>query len=266
MTAGLLLVLWALVGPVPSPKEKPEASSPDSGKGPSRALALFVLGGICAILLGAVAWPYQNGVALTITCLMGAALPSMWFQRRRQAHRDRVNAAMGQAIIHLSTVAHTYRVPYQALQAAVEAFPPVIREQYRRAIRAQEVNVPLPEALREAARQLDDNFYAHQVAELADVSMRTGADFVGALVRLSQRFSLLEEVRAEEKTATSGYISFTRVFALAALAPLFWWTLTRSPSVEYFISSGFARVLLAWAVLASALCSFLPDLLSVEEV
>lgn len=260
------MVLWVLAGPPLMTRRRRPEPTLDDRSAKQMPSAMFLVSGVAALILGAFAWPYQNGVALAVTCLMGAVLPIMWFRRRRQGYRDRVNGAMGQAMVHLSTVAHTYRVPYQALRAAVDAFPPVIRDHYRQAVRAQETNVPLPDALREAARQLDDNFYAHQLAELVDVSMRTGADFVGALVRLSQRFTLLEEVRAEERTATSGYVTFTRVFALASLAPLLWWVVARSPSVHYFTESGFARVLLAWAIIAGAACSFLPDLLSVDEV
>lgn len=267
LTGGLLLMLWALTDPVGVLPKKQEPRPADSDPiAPWKQLNHPVFGLVGAALLGLGAWPLQNGVALAVACAVGYALPRVWADKRRRDFRIRTNAAMGQALLHLSTVAHTYRVPYQALSAAVEAFPPLIRDEYRRALQAQEANLPLPDALRQVARRLDDNFYAHQLAELADVSIRTGADFVQSLLRLVQRFSLLEELRAEERTAISGYMGFTRLLAVASVLPLLWWMMTKSSSLAYFVEGGFPKALVGWVVATAAIGTKLPDLLSVDEV
>lgn len=263
---GLLVLLWAATDPVGPLPGKPAKSESPEPKTSWMQVDHPVLGIASAVLFGFTAWPLQNGVALAVACIVGYAVPKAWADKRRRDYRTRINAAMGQALLHLSTVSHTYRVPYQALSAAVEAFPPVIKEHYRWALQAQEANMPLPDSLRHIAHRLDDNFYAHQLAELADVSIRTGADFVQSLLRLVQRFSLLEELRAEERTAISGYVGFTRLLAGASVVPLLWWMLTRSPNLSYFVESGFPKLLVGWVVSTAAICIKLPDLLSVDEV
>lgn len=251
-------------GTPPSARAEP-AGLGTPARGQSRA-GLLLVAPATGLLTAVLVWPFENGVVLAVAAAAGAAAPYTWQARQRARRRLRIGAAMGEMLRHLATVAHTYRLPYQALSACLDALPAPIRPEYQRALAAQDAGVALPEALREAARRLDDNFYAHQLAELAEVSIRSGADFSQALGRLVQRYQLLEEIRAEERTATAGYAWFTRAFALLSVSPALGWLLTASPTLELFRAPGFAKVLLGWTVATALLCAALPSVLSVDEV
>ncbi|HEY3366800.1 MAG TPA: type II secretion system F family protein [Symbiobacteriaceae bacterium] len=172
---------------------------------------------------------------------------------------------MGQVLVQLATVARTHPLPYQALTSALPAFPPILRVRFEEALLAHQANMPLPDALRSLALALGANFYAFQLAELAAVSIRDGGSFAEALQQLSQRYRLMEELKAEERTSLHGYFTFTRVFAAASLLPMVWWILTRSPDLVYFVDHPVPRLLAGWAFATAVLFMALPLLLTVAD-
>lgn len=283
--AGALLVLVAALGasPLGTPGPVPTAAQPavDAKRHPVRAAVLAdlhmarlpespeLLGCVSAVTgvgLAFFLWPLRNGTVLVLSLLAGAALPFLWVHGQATKRRRKVQQAMGQVLTQLAAVAQTHYLPLQALTAAIPSFPALIRAPFAAAMTAHEAGLPLPDALRSLAAELGGNFYAYQLGELAAVSIREGGSFADAVHQLAARYRTMEELKAEERTSLNGYYTFTRAFALASLAPMLWWVMTRNPSLSYFVEHPLPRLLAGWAFATALVFMALPLLLSVEDV
>lgn len=219
----------------------------------------------CAFGLAVFLWPLRNGTVLVLSLLTGISLPYLWVRAQAAKRRRKVHQAMGQVLAQLGTVARTHKLPFQALAAAVPSFPPLLRPKFESALTAHQAGMPLPDTLRALAVELEGNFYAYQLAELAAVSIREGASFAEAVHQLTQRFRLMEELRAEERTSLHGYYVFTRIFAVASLLPLIWWVMTHSPNLSFFVERSFARGLAGWSFATALLFTAWPLLQGAED-
>lgn len=209
--------------------------------------------------------PLGNPPFSALAGVASALAPLIWVRNRAAERALAIGRGVGPALTQLSRLAKVRHHPYLALVDATPSFPHPLRPEYEQALHEYRAGQPLGESLRAAATRLGGNYYLVQLAELAELSLQYGSDFAYALGRLVDRYRLVEELRAEERTQLHGYGRFTWLLFVASQVPVAWLLLRQSPDLRYFAEYPAARLLLVWNLVTGLLVACLPGFLSYDE-
>lgn len=207
----------------------------------------------------------ENGVLTVFTAAVLAAIPHRAARGLGALRARRLNSQVEPALIQIGKLADVRGHPYLALSDAAEVLPQPLKRELERALAEAQSGDPLPDALRRMAQRCCDNFYLHQLAELVAINIRDGASLGQNLHRLVGRLRLAEELKAEEAVELFGYRWLTSLLLAIGLAPLPWWALTGSKSLDVFAQEPLARLLLTWVVLSGVAVASLPYWLAIDE-
>lgn len=227
------------------------------GQAASAAAALVGAAAAALLLRG-----LENSVLLLTGALVGGLLSAAPRLGRARWRRVRLRRALAPFLDQLATAAFVHRHPLAAIAAALPAAPPPLSDLLQSAVAAARAGTPPAAALRAAAACAGGDFYLHQLACLVEISLQEGAALGPAVQNLLQRYRLLEELQAEERTELFGYHAFTALLAGLALLPLFWWAATGDAALGYFIAEPLPKAILTWSVLSSLAVAALPWLLT----
>lgn len=220
---------------------------------------------LAAGLGAALASPFHNGLLMAISAGACGLAPFQAVRVRLKARARAVNAAAAPALVQIARLCEVRGHPLLALTDALPMLQMPLKAEFERALAQTQAGAPLPEALRELAARCYNNFYLHQLAELVAIHIRQGGDLAGALQRLADRMRTLEELRAEETAELFGYKLLTRLLFGAALLPLPYWALTRSPSLKIYLENPLAQGLLIWVLVSGLAITSLPYWMAIED-
>lgn len=257
-------------------------SGPDSGGRPGLLLPLADLcreagvpvppawalgaGLILAALAVHVLAPLRNLPLLALVGCLAAAAPVAALRMRAQARRAALRRLVGPALGQLARLVRVRRHPYLALVDLVPGLPQPLRRAMEDALASYRGGLPLPDALREAARALGDDPYLNQLAELVNLSLVQGSDLAASLDRLVERYRAVQELQAEEQIQSAGYRRLAWVLFLGSQLPVVWYALSGSPSLTYLTEHPLLRLFVFWNAVSGLCVVLLPQLLSPEAI
>lgn len=224
---------------------------------------------IICILSGLLAYALTlqlRNSALSAASLAAGLLPYAILRSIFRARARKINRAWGTALVQLQKLAVVYPQPLPLLRQALPMLPEILRREIELALADHRANVPLVEALHQAADRLAGSFYAHQLAELSGLTIREGANLADGLSQLVTRYQTQAEIFSAQRVRVGQTMNFAwGVAALGLGGTLLYLAAARPDYLDYFIQYRGPAGILAWAVISTVALLLLPTLLRVDD-
>lgn len=227
--------------------------------------SLFSLVSILSGALAVAGTAVLRNSALAVFSLSAVGLPLLglrWYAQRRAAAIDR---SWGKALVQLAKLAEVYSQPLPLMREAQPLLPPQLRAEIAVVLGDHQANVPLPDALHRAAARLADNWYGHQLAELAGLTIQRGTNLSEGLQQLVRRYEQTVEITSARRVRVSQSWNFAAGLAVVGIGGTLGYALLTG-NLVHFVAYPMARGLLAWAVISTVVLLALPNLLRVDDL